>query len=194
MSLILRPQLPPAQLSKVTLVAAVALSQAIFAELEVRPLVKWPNDLYWNGRKLSGILTELTGEMGRLESVVLGVGLNVNQKPEDFPEEIREQAGSLWMIKKSPVDRKALLRRYLEVLEVEYFRALTDGFDRILEYCRQYTYTLGRHVTVTNGAQTFSGIAVAIDEDGGLIIDQDGQSRKVIAGDVNLTAQYLTEG
>ncbi|NLW56126.1 MAG: biotin--[acetyl-CoA-carboxylase] ligase [Firmicutes bacterium] len=194
MSLILRPQLPPAQLSKLTLVAAVALSQAIFAELEVRPLVKWPNDLYWNGRKLSGILTELTGEMGRLESVVLGVGLNVNQKPEDFPEEIREQAGSLWMIKKSPVDRKALLRRYLEVLEVEYFRALTDGFDRILEYCRQYTYTLGRHVTVTNGAQTFSGIAVAIDEDGGLIIDQDGQSRKVIAGDVNLTAQYLTEG
>ncbi len=189
MSLILKPQLPPTQLSKLTLVAAVALSQAIYDQLNVRPLVKWPNDLYWNGRKLSGILTELAGEMGRLESVILGVGLNVNQKPADFPAEIREQAASLWMIKERPVDRKALLRHYLEVLEAEYFQALNNGFDGVLEYCRQYSYTLGRHVTVTNGAQTFSGTAVAIDGDGGLIIDQDGQHRKVIAGDVNLTNQ-----
>ena len=91
-------------------------------------------------------MTELAGELGRLESVILGVGLNVNQKPADFPAEIREQAGSLWMIQKRPVDRKALLRRYLEVLEAEYFRALADGFDPILEYCRRHTYTLGRHV------------------------------------------------
>lgn len=192
LSLILKPQLPPTQLPKLTLVAAVALSQAIFAQLKVRPLVKWPNDLYWNGRKISGILTELAGELGRLESVILGVGLNVNQKPADFPEDIREQAGSLWMVHQRMVDRKALLCKYLEVLETEYFQALTHGFDGVLDYCRQHTYTLGQQVTVTNGAQTFSGTAVEIAEDGGLMIDQDGRSRKVMAGDVNLTDHDLT--
>ncbi len=186
MSLVLSPKLPPVELPKLTLVAAVALSRAIFEVLGVRPLVKWPNDLYLNGRKISGILTELVGEMGRLEYLILGVGINANQKLEDFPEELRDKAGSLAMICGKQIDRKVLLRRYLELMEEEYFRALQEGFAQALKYCRKYTFTLGRKVVVNGGVKTLSGTAVGIAEDGSLILEQNGKEFKVITGDVNL--------
>ncbi len=186
MSLLLAPKLPPAELSKLTLVAAVALSRTIFEVLGVRPLVKWPNDLYLEGRKISGILTELVGEMGRLEYLILGVGINANQKPEDFPEELRDKAGSLAMVCGGQIDRKVLLRRYLEVMEEEYFQALKEGFDHVLDYCRKYTFTLGRKVVVNGGVKTLSGTAVEIAEDGSLILEKDGEKFRVITGDVNL--------
>ena len=186
MSIILNPKIPPIQLPKLTLVAAVALSRAIYAELGVRPLVKWPNDLYLKGRKISGILTELVGEMGRLEHVILGVGINVNQKREDFPEDLREKAGSLLMVNERAVDRQALLCQYFQMFEEEYFRSLEEGFVQVLDYCRRYTVTLGQQVEVDNGAKIFYGRAVEIADDGGLILEQDGKRVKVLSGDVNL--------
>jgi BirA family biotin operon repressor/biotin-[acetyl-CoA-carboxylase] ligase len=82
------------------------------------------------------------------------------------------------------VDRKDLLRGYLQCFEEEYFYALEHGFDRSLDYCRQYTATLGRAVEVDDGKKVYRGEAVAIADDGALIIDHDGQQTRVIAGDV----------
>lgn len=183
-SLILHPPLSPAELPKLNLLAAVALSRAVFATLAFRPLVKWPNDLYYQDRKLSGILTEVGGELGRLEYVVLGVGVNVNQKIDDFPAELRAKAGSLRMMSGRLVDRRLLLCRFLQLFEEEYFYALAHGFDRSLAYCREHTATLGRLVEVDNGKRVYRGKAVAIAEDGALLIEAGGEQSRVIAGDV----------
>lgn len=188
-TVILQPKLPPNDLPKLTLVAAVALSKTIERELEQRPLVKWPNDLYLKGRKISGILTELSGELGRLEYLLLGVGVNVNQSPEDFPVEIREKAGSLRSIlgRKEKISRLGLLRSYLQILEEEYLNALQKGFAESLAYCRRYSATLGRRVEVTDGERTYKGRALMIEEDGSLILEaESGEKIKVISGDVNL--------
>jgi BirA family biotin operon repressor/biotin-[acetyl-CoA-carboxylase] ligase len=184
LSIILRPPFSPLELPKLNLLAVVALSRAVKAVLGFRPLVKWPNDLYYQDRKLSGILTDVSGEWGRLEHVILGVGINVNQRLNDFPPELRTKAGSLRMAAGRNVDRKDLLRGYLQCFEEEYFYALEHGFDRSLDYCRQYTATLGRAVEVDDGKKVYRGEAVAIADDGALIIDHDGQQTRVIAGDV----------
>lgn len=188
-TLILKPQLPPYDLPKLTLVAAVALSKTIARELHERPLIKWPNDLYLQGKKISGILTELSGELGRVEFLLLGVGVNVNQHPEDFPEEIREKAGSLRSIlgKEEKISRSGLLRSYLQILEDEYFKALRKGFAETLAYCRQYSATLGRQVEVSDGERVLRGKAVMIEEDGSLTLEvESGARTRVFSGDVSL--------
>ena len=178
------PAFFPIELPKLNLLAVVALSRAVKAVLDIRPLVKWPNDLYYQDRKLAGILTEVTGELGRLEHVIMGVGINVNQRSNDFPLELRTKAGSLRMATGCFVDRKDLLRKYLQCFEEEYFYALEQGFGRCLDYCRQYTATLGRPVEVDDGRKVYRGEAVAIADDGALIIAHDGQRIPVMAGDV----------
>jgi len=187
MTVILTPKLPPAELPKLTLVGAVALSKAVYKELSLRPLVKWPNDLYLEDRKITGILTELSGEMGRLEYLILGVGVNVNQSMQDFPPELGDKAGSLRIFLGRSVSRISLLRRYLEYLEKEYLTALKNGFSEVISYCRNYSVTLGNRVEVTDGERIYRGEAVAIDENGALILKkEDGQQVRVLSGEVNL--------
>lgn len=187
LSVILKPQLPPVELPKLTLVAAVALSKAIQEELNRRPPVKWPNDLYLEGRKISGILTELSGEMGRVEYLILGVGINVNQEICDFPAELREKAASLRIITGKGVDRLSLLQAYLRFFESEYLNALKNGFSEVLQYCRDYSATLGRQVEVTDGKKVYRGTAVEIEDTGGLVLENErGERIRVLSGDVNL--------
>ncbi len=185
MTLILTPGMPLLEMHKLTLTAAAVLSRAIFAELGFRPLVKWPNDLYVDGKKISGILTELAGEIGRTEYLLLGIGINVNQTPADFPEELREKAGSLRMKLGVKIDRPALLRSYLRLFEEEYNRVRAEGFGEVLAYCRRYSATLGRQVEVATGNQRYRGKAVAIRDDGSLSLRlEDGGTIDIYAGDV----------
>ena len=184
LSIIMRPPFSPFELPKLNLLAVVALSRAVKDVLDFRPLVKWPNDLYYQERKISGILTEVSGELGRMEHVIVGVGINVNQRLTDFPPDLRGKAGSLRMVTGRFVERKELLRKYLQCFEEEYFHALVHGFDHCLAYCRQYTATLGRPVEVDDGRNIYRGEAVAIADDGALVIERDGQRSRVVAGDV----------
>ena len=95
MSIILKPQLPPQKAPQFTLIAAVAVVQAIEEVCGLSPEIKWPNDILLNGRKVTGILTELQAEADKINSIIIGIGMNVNQKAEDFPEELRTIATSL---------------------------------------------------------------------------------------------------
>jgi BirA family biotin operon repressor/biotin-[acetyl-CoA-carboxylase] ligase len=92
------------------------------------------------------------------------------------------------MIKGRPVNRRLLLCSFLECFEEEYFYALGQGFDRCLAYCREHTATLGRPVEVDNGQKVYRGQAVAIAEDGALIVEDGGERFRVITGDVQLLA------
>lgn len=189
LSVILRPPLPPAEVSPLTLVAAVAVAEAIERATGLRPGIKWPNDVLVNGRKVCGILTELSAEVERINHVILGIGINVNLASADLPEEVRGSASSLAAEAGAPVSRARLAGELLSRLDYWYRVFLRQGFDPAREVWKRYSITLGRPVTASSRTQRIEGIAVDVEGDGALLIEMaDGSRQRVLAGEVTLRA------
>lgn len=187
-SIILHPALPVADMAKLTIMVAVAVRRAVLEATGLELVIKWPNDLLWAGRKVCGILAELGGEVDRLAFLVVGIGLNVNQVAEDFPEELRETAGSLRLAAGRSLDRVVLLQALFRQVEACYLQVLKEGFAGILEDCRRYSATLGQRLTVREGARTLTGVARGIGDDGGLQLElTTGELVTVYSGDTTLS-------
>ena len=184
-SVIFRPPFLPQEAPKCTLLAAVAVVRAM-KDMGFPVGIKWPNDVLYEGKKLVGILTEMSAEMERINFVVIGTGINVNLWPEDFPEEVREIATSLSMLGKRNIDRTELFIRILEAFDELYLSVEKDGFSEVLDEWRRYSVTLGQQVNVIGVKETFSGTAADIDDDGALLIDTPTGRRRVLAGDVSI--------
>ncbi len=121
-SVLLRPKLRPQEATQLTVVAATALARAIQSQTNLVPDIKWPNDLLLRGRKVAGILTELSAEVDRVNHVILGIGLDVNQAATDFPPDMRKIATSLKIETERAVDRAALAAAILHELDRDYAR------------------------------------------------------------------------
>jgi len=184
-SVIFRPDFLPQEAPKCTLMAAVAVARAM-KDMRFPVGIKWPNDILCEGKKLVGILTEMSAEMERVNYVVIGTGINVNLSPEDFPEEVRDIATSLSIIRGKKVDRTELFIRILEAFDELYLNVEKSGFGAVLDEWRQYSVTLGQEVNVIGVKETFAGTAADIDEDGALLIDTPEGRRRVLAGDVSI--------
>jgi len=185
-SLLLRPQLFPHQAQLLTLVAAVAAVEATEAVSGLVPGIKWPNDLLLAGRKLAGILTEVSAEIDLVHYLVLGVGVNANILADAFPEELRETATSLLLESGQQVDRAAWVRHFLQYFEKHYLSAVSSGFDALLASWRQYSVTLGREVTVYLPGRQVDGTAVDIDEHGALQVRTPTALETFLAGEIRL--------
>lgn len=186
-SLVLRPDIPPAEASPVTLLAAVAAASAMEKAAGVSPGIKWPNDILADGRKICGILTEMSAEMERVNFLVVGTGINVNTPPESFPEEVRDMATSLRAVKGGDVSRAALLRQYLREFEHYYRVWLDDGFKPVLDEWKRRCVTLDRPVLVKSSRESWEGWAEDVDPDGALVLRlKDGSRRRFLAGEVSL--------
>lgn len=186
LSVVLRPPFSPIEAPKCTLLAAVALTKAIREVTAVPCGIKWPNDILYHGKKLVGILTEMSAEMDAINYVVIGMGVNVNVDSTDFPPEVSDIATSLSLCSGQTVDRLRLLCAILRHLEEAYNTAVAHGFASILDDWRRLSITIGQAVNVIGPNEQYSGLAVDIDEDGALLVETDGQVRKVIAGDVSI--------
>lgn len=189
-SLLLRPERAPEEIILLSLVAAVAVHGAVQEGTGLRPTVRWPNDLLLDGRKIAGILIELQSEQDALRYVILGVGLNVNVRAEDFPAGLRPIATSLLEALGHEVPRVALLQRLLERLEAQYDRYLAEGPEPVLEAWLRLPNILGQRVTVYAPGETWSGRATGLDHEGALLVQaDDGGMRRVLAGDVRLVTE-----
>lgn len=186
LSVVLRPPFHPQDAPKCTLMAAVAINRAIRIVTGVPCGIKWPNDILHDGKKLVGILTEMSAEMDAINYVVIGAGINVNIEPAEFPEEITATAASLRGITGNKFDRLTLLIQILKEIEVTYQAMLDDGFPQLLDNWRSQSVTLGRDVDVLGINQSFSGKAIDIDQDGALLIQTAGRIERVLAGDVSV--------
>lgn len=186
-SLILRPKFKITEASKCTLLAAVAVARALL-EIGITPKIKWPNDIVHKNKKLVGILTELVVNDDGAYSVIIGIGINVNFLKEDFPEDIRDIATSLAIIKGEDIDRIKFLQRVLFFLEKLYNKAQSEGFDDILDLWRKFSITLNKNIRVINAGdgEEIIGRAVDIDGDGALLVETDGEIIRVLAGDVSV--------
>lgn len=186
-SLILRPGVHPAQAAKFTFLGAVAVANAIRAVTGLAAEIKWPNDIHFQGRKLAGILTEMNAEMDAINFMVMGIGINVNIKTKDFPDDIREIATSLQRETTQNISRHVLLRNILQQLEALYNCIKADGFDPVFAAWRTMNCTLGHEISVSSANQQFIGMARDIDDEGALIVEkQGGGFERVIAGDISV--------
>lgn len=185
LSLILRPEIKPADALCLLLVAGVAVALAIEQLTGLKPRLKWPNDIIIAGRKAGGILAEMNAEIDRLNYIVIGIGVNVNT--ESFPDEIKGLATSLRIAGGEEVSRLKLVREILWQLELFYRIFQESGFETIRERWKGLSNTLGSWVSIMSGGQQQEGAALDIDHDGALIIKQaDGIFTRVIAGELIL--------
>lgn len=189
LSVVLRPKFLPQEAPKSTMLAAVAVNKAIEKTIGFPCGIKWPNDILFKGKKLVGILTEMSAEMDAVNYIVIGMGINVNISQEDLPVEIREIATSLSIMAGHPVSRLDLVINLLSQLEDLYRIVQNQGFDPILEEWRRQTVTLGKMVDVYGIDRQFAGKALDIDKDGALLVETETGIEKVLAGDVSIRSR-----
>jgi BirA family biotin operon repressor/biotin-[acetyl-CoA-carboxylase] ligase len=179
-SVVLRPPLPPSRLPPLTLAAGVALVEAM-ARVDVAARLKWPNDLVVDGRKVAGLLAEMSCQGARVERVVLGIGVNVDAS--QFPDELC--ATSLRLARGAPVDGALFAASLCQRLEAWHDRFVADGAAPVVQAWRAAALPFGKRVTVSSCAERLSGVALDLDEDGALLLRlDDGRVERITAGDV----------
>ncbi len=186
MSLVLRPQIMPAEASVLTLLCGLATAEAIEAETGLSAGIKWPNDILINGKKAVGILTEMDCEMSEVHFVIPGIGINVNTA--SFPPEIADIATSLYLECGKTVSRRRLVHKVLERLEEHYKTFLRTGsFTAMLEDYRKHCITLGKEVHVL-GREPFFAEALDITPEGELLVRRadNGKEEVVFSGEVSI--------
>jgi len=182
-SLIFRPDFPPEEGPKITFLSAVAAAEALGRFISSGLTIKWPNDILFNGKKVAGILTEMTSEMDTIGYAVVGIGINVNT--DTFPREIRQTATSLYMETNQRFSRIAILRGYLEAQERWYDILKREGFEPILKKWRSLAHITDKAIRVEMVDRQIEGRVRAIDPDGVLILeDGEGTTHRIISGDV----------
>jgi BirA family biotin operon repressor/biotin-[acetyl-CoA-carboxylase] ligase len=186
MSMLLRPHLDPAKAPQLTLVAAVALAAAIDGVSGLRPALKWPNDLFIDGRKAAGILAEMSADPDLLRHVVIGVGLNVNAETADFPATLREKATSLRISAGRTFRRVEVLARFLDSFAGYYEAFMSGGFKAILPEWGRRDVMAGKRVLLRHGADEDRGRVLGVDESGLLLYRRDGSRRteKIPSGEI----------
>ncbi len=188
LSLILRPPMLPTNAPQLSFVIAVGMVRALKNTTGLDIKTKWPNDILIDRKKVAGILTEISAEMERINYIVVGIGVNVNQRVEDFPIEFRDKSISLRLANQGQsLSRVKILQGILEEMERVYNNYLEEGFEPILEEWKNNSITIGEEVQVIMGEERFNGVAIDIDKDGSLLVKKDnGEVERIIAGDVSL--------
>ncbi|MTI82165.1 MAG: biotin--[acetyl-CoA-carboxylase] ligase [Firmicutes bacterium] len=186
-SLILRPNINPAETPQVSMLAAVAVAKAIGKTHVVKPRIKWPNDLLINGSKLCGILVEISAEADRVRHVVLGIGINVNSTQEDWPDEIQHKTTSLREETGEIQSRHDLIKNVLYELEELYLLWQHQGFADVLKLWRQWCVSQRCQARVETIRGSFSGWIEGVNTEGHLLLRlNDGEVKTFSSGDVSL--------
>lgn len=194
-SIILRPSLPLTQAPLLTFLAAVAVCRSIRRSAGVPAMIKWPNDILVDGKKVCGILLESHAEGEHIRHVVAGIGIGVNLEKSDYPSELASIATSLRIEAGRPIDREALLADLMKELESLYELFLAEGFQPIRALWEALNCTVGRQIRVREASGTVEGTAEGMDPDGGLVVRlSDGSTVKLFSGDIQHAEPAETHG
>lgn len=185
LSIIIRPQIPTLTAPRLTLVAAVALSETLDTFDASNHRIKWPNDILFNGKKISGILTEMKGDCDSIDFIIIGIGVNLNSSSDHYPDEIKDTVISLKEITGSEIDRTVFLNSFLQRFEKKYSEFLEGRFSEILERWIEKSAIINQRIKVTNYDEIFTGLVIGITPDGNLTVQTDDGIRLVNSGNIN---------
>lgn len=187
LSIILRPNLPPHKAPQLTLIAAVSVVQAIEEVTGLSPEIKWPNDVLLNGKKITGILTEMQADADRIASIIMGIGINVNQSKEDYPPELQDKATSLAIEKGQKISRAELIQALLLKLENLYKIYIEKGFHPIKLLWESYAVSIGKYITARTLTGAIAGKAIGITDEGVLLLeDGEGKLHHIYSADIEI--------
>lgn len=189
-SLLLRPQIEPEHASMLTLVAAMAVEKGIHVATGLEGRIKWPNDIVVDGKKVCGILTEMSADMDCVNHVVVGIGINANIR--EFPEELKDKATSLLLVSGQTVNRAELLNAVLQAWEEYYGKYLqTEDLSLLAEAYNALLTGLGGRVKVLAPKGEYTGISRGINRLGELLVErEDGTVTEVMSGEVSVRGIY----
>ena len=186
-SVLLRPDLRPQEATQLTVASATALRRAIQSETGLQPEIKWPNDILIGGKKVAGILTEMSAELDRVRHAILGIGVDVNLAAGEFPPEWRKLATSLKIELGRALSRAELATAILRELDRDYARIGAGDFAVLADEWVAHCKTIGRNVTIQIGERKIRGRAESLDEAGALLLrTEHGRLERVSGGDVTL--------
>lgn len=185
-SILLRPHIPPQQAPQMTFISAVATAEALIETFQLPVRVKWPNDLLVGGRKIAGMLNELSAESEQVHFVLLGIGVNLNMQEEQFPDDLRYPATSVLLECGQPVERLLFVRNLLQQIDDLYRIYRDEGFWAIRRRWEGLSDLLDCAVRVDLNPGTREGTVVGLDDDGALRLQlENGQIERILAGDVS---------
>ena len=180
MSIVLRPKKMSSELSQISFVASLSVYDTLI-KLGLKPMLKWPNDVYVNEKKITGILLE-TAHQNEDAIVVIGIGININQT--SFPDAVSSFATSVAIERKIQVDIDLVTNFLIESLSMNYEKYLLSGFEEILARWTKYMWGTGSKVDIISGEQNIYGEIIGLDKSGALVIkNSSGVLEKIIAAD-----------
>lgn len=183
LSQILRPSIPAKDAPQLTYVAALAVKEMVSTYVKDGLILKWPNDVMVHHKKIAGILNEVETKADGVDFVILGIGINVNQK--EFPPEISQTATSLFLHLSQTTEIDPLIETLLKQLKKWYDAYLHQGFSFIQREWEKQSRIKGRHVVLQDGSTRIEGTAQGLNAQGALVIrDAEGKSRAIFAGDL----------
>ena len=187
LSTLLKPNLELSQLSIITLLAGVAATLTINEFSNQNAYLKWPNDILINNKKVCGLLCEMIKKQKELSSVIIGIGINANQMPEQFPGHLKSIATSIRIVNGFPIDRLAVIQSFLTNLDREYQTYLNDGESSVIKKWSLNTKLFCKKVSLKHGSNVTTGSAMRLDELGRLVLLLDnGHEEAFDSGEVSL--------
>jgi BirA family biotin operon repressor/biotin-[acetyl-CoA-carboxylase] ligase len=165
----------------VTMASSVAIAQGIVETTGLTPVIKWPNDLLINKKKVCGILTELDAEIDKINYSVVGIGINVNNKIDDTLKDI---ATSLSKETKTNISRVKLLRSIIKNLDENYSKFVTKDYESIRKDWFSYANIIGKNVQISGEKSVLEGVVSDIDDAGCLVLNTNNGKVRVVSGDL----------
>jgi BirA family biotin operon repressor/biotin-[acetyl-CoA-carboxylase] ligase len=189
-SFVLRPRIPAAVAPQITLTAGVAVAEALSTYCAQGVTLKWPNDVQIGGRKVCGILAEMRLKGREVDFVIVGIGINVNIRREDFDPAFRDTSTSLREELGREISRLDVAVRMFNCFETWYGTFIKDGFQTVRGRWLTCAGILRKEIEVRSGDELQTGRVLGIDDEGALLLEAQGKVRRVIAGDVILSGEH----
>lgn len=192
LSIMLKPDIKPIQATQITIIAAYAVAKTIRDVFKLNALIKWPNDIVINGRKVCGILTEMGAEIDKVNYLIVGIGINANIEKKQLSDYDLETATSLRIEIGERIDRKTLLSKVLTNFEKLYLDFITKlDIRNIIGNYKEINVTLGRRVRLISNKNEIYGEAIDINDLGQLVVKTDiGEIKEIVSGEVSVRGIY----
>jgi BirA family biotin operon repressor/biotin-[acetyl-CoA-carboxylase] ligase len=189
-SIILKPNIHPSHAPGLSLVTALALADTIKKYGKIDVSIKWPNDVLINGKKVAGILTEMSSEFDRTHFVIVGIGVNTNHQRNQFPQDIKKSAISIRQVLGKSLIRVKFLQNFLYHFEKEYDIFKKDGLTQSINRIIQLSSLINREISLKIGRKKLSGKVLNIDNDGCLVVRTKNGVKTYHAGEVSINHKY----